>query len=103
MSGPPVPPPLVAGDTRREYLETDGRAPFLLVCNKRRLMVVASRRPRILCVTDPLGVRSVQDQGGGTPGVRCGEERRHRPAFGDAQQRVIRRLKEARRSRNRER
>src|SRR4029453_1542874 len=86
MPSPPLAPPLVASDTRGHYFEADGRAPPLLVGSKGRFVILAGRRPRILCVTNPLGVGAVHYQGGGSRGVRRGEERGHRPTLGDAEQ-----------------
>src|SRR6266545_1787811 len=93
MPSPPLAPPLVAGDARGEYFEADGRAPSLLVRSKGRFVIFLGRRPGILCVTNPLGVRAVHYQGGGSRGVRRGEERGHRPTLGDAEEGSSRRAR----------
>jgi hypothetical protein len=90
----PLPPPelhlFVVGDARREGLEVVvepfRRAETVQVLVDHLRPLLRRRRPRVVLIAHPRRPGSVEDRGGGSLRVRGREEKRHRPALGDAEE-----------------
>src|SRR5881394_3860869 len=85
-ASPPMAEALVAGQARRQYAERGARAPAVDPVLAVGLDELLRTSHWVIRRLEPAGAGAVENQADAALGISGGEQRRHRPALGRAEQ-----------------